>query len=235
MPRYKITKSLIESWYYVHDCWEGCEDDAMESFLRALRCEPEDLTEEQQQNIQNGHDFETLIEHIANDRFIPKLEWEKDKDGNLIIEPNSGEPMAHQVYPKTYRAAYELAQLVKGAQFQVRIQKPITVNGMDFEIVGVLDALREGTIFDFKFKNKSFGSLDLAGDYLDSAQHPFYFYLVPEARKFLYMVSDGNDIYIEQYFPEETRSAEEIIAEFILFLESSNLMDEYKAHWQIAA
>ena len=136
---------------------------------------------------------------------------------------------------KWYRAAYELAQIVKGAQFQVRIRKPITVNGMEFELVGVLDALREGTIFDFKFKNKSFGSLDLAGDYLDSAQHPFYFYLVPEARKFLYMVSDGNDIYIEQYFPEESRSAEEIIAEFISFLESSNLMDEYKAHWQIAA
>ncbi len=212
MPRYKITKSLIESWHYVHDCWEGCEDDAMESFLRALRCEPEELTDEQKQNIQNGHDFEELIESIANG-----ADWETDKEH------------------KWYRAAYELAQLVKGAQFQVRIRKPITVNGMEFEIVGVLDALREGTIFDFKFKNKSFGSLDLAGDYLDSAQHPFYFYLVPEARKFLYMVSDGNDIYIEQYFPEETRSAEEIIAEFILFLESSNLMDEYKAHWQIAA
>ncbi|MBO6269418.1 MAG: hypothetical protein J6N19_09800 [Clostridium sp.] len=212
MPRYKITKSLIESWYYVHDCWEGCEDDAMESFLRALRCEPEELTDEQKQNIQNGHDFEELIESIANG-----ADWETGKEH------------------KWYRAAYELAQLVKDAQFQVRIRKPITVNGMDFEIVGVLDALREGTIFDFKFKNKSFGSLDLAGDYLDSAQHPFYFYLVPEARKFLYMVSDGNDIYIEQYFPEESRSAEEIIAEFISFLESSNLMDEYKAHWQIAA
>lgn len=212
MPRYKITKSLIESWYYVHDCWEGCEDDAMESFLRTLRCEPEELTDEQKQNIQNGHDFEELIESIANG-----AAWETDKEH------------------KWYRAAYELAQLVKDAQFQVRIRKPITVNGMEFEIVGVLDALREGTIFDFKFKNKSFGSLDLAGDYLDSAQHPFYFYLVPEARKFLYMVSDGNDIYIEQYFPEESRSAEEIIAEFISFLESSNLMDEYKAHWRIAA
>ena len=212
MPRYKITKSLIESWYYVHDCWEGCEDDAMESFLHALRCEPEEMTDEQKQNIQNGHDFEELIESIANG-----ADWETGKEHKL------------------YRAAYELAQLVKDAQFQVRIRKPITVNGMEFEIVGVLDALREGTIFDFKFKNKSFGSLDLAGDYLDSAQHPFYFYLVPEARKFLYMVSDGNDIYIEQYFPEESRSAEEIIAEFISFLESSNLMDEYKAHWQIAA
>ena len=56
MPRYKITKSLIESWYYVQDCWEGCEEDAYNSFLHVLRCEPEELSEEQQKNIQNGLD-----------------------------------------------------------------------------------------------------------------------------------------------------------------------------------
>lgn len=120
MPRYKITQSLLSAWYYVHDCWEGCEDDAMEEFLHALRCEPEELTDEQKQNIQNGHDFEELIESIANG-----ADWETDKEH------------------KWYRAAYELAQIVKGAQFQVRVRKPITINGMEFEIVGVLDALRE--------------------------------------------------------------------------------------------
>ena len=118
-------------------------------------------------------------------------------------------------------------------QFQVRIHKPITVHGMEFEIHGVLDALKEGVIFDFKFKNKSFGSIDLPGTYLDSAQHPFYFYLVPEARKFLYLVSDGSDIYIEQYTPEESRDAYDIIAEFVDFLNSAGLMDEYKKHWAV--
>lgn len=211
MPRYKITKSLIESWYYVHDCWEGCEDDAMESFLRALRCEPEELTDEQKQNIQNGHDFEELIESIANG-----ADWETDKEH------------------KWYRAAYELAQIVKGAQFQVRIHRSITVRGMEFEIHGVLDALKEGVIYDIKFKNKSFGSSDIAGDWLDSPQHPFYFYLVPEARKFMYLVSDGSDIYIEQYLPEETRKAADIISEFVDFLETAGLMDVYKANWQVA-
>ena len=77
-------------------------------------------------------------------------------------------------------------------------------------------------------------SLDLAGNYLDSAQHPFYFFLVPEAHDFLYLVSDGNDIYIERYTPDETRSAAEIISEFVSFLTASNLMDEYKTNWQIA-
>ena len=232
MPRYKITKSLIESWYYVQDCWEGQEEAAMDSFLHALRCEEEELTEEQQQNIQNGFDFEALVTDIATGRFVPEFVT----DGT--VNPSSygdGEPMGYNKYPKWYRAASQLADLVRGAQFQVRIAKPITVRGIDFEIHGVLDALREGTIFDFKFKNKSFGSLDLPGNYLDSAQHPFYFYLVPEARRFQYLVSDGSDIYIEQYTPEESRDAYDIIAEFVDFLNSAGLMDEYKKHWLVAA
>lgn len=229
MPRYKITQSLISAWNYVHNCLEGQEDAAMESFLTALLGEKEELTPEQMQNIQNGFDFEKLVTDIATGAFHPQYET----DG--MTEPNTGEVMGKDTYPKWYRPAAEFGALLRGAQFQVRIHRPITVRGMEFEIHGVLDALKEGVIYDIKFKNKSFGSSDIAGDWLDSPQHPFYFYLVPEARKFLYLVSDGNDIYIEQYFPEESRSAEEIIAEFISFLESSNLMDEYKAHWQIAA
>ena len=230
MPRYKITKSLIESWYYVQDCWEGYEEDAMNSFMAALRGEKEELTEEQMQNIQNGFDFEKLVTDIATGRFVPEFET----DG--AVNPSSygdGEIMGYNKYPKWYRVASEIAELVKGAQFQVRIHKPITVRGIDFEIHGVLDALREGTIFDFKFKNKSFGSLDLPGSYLDSAQHPFYFYLVPEARRFLYLVSDGTDVYIEQYTPEDSRDAYDVIAEFVDFLQSAGLMDLYKEHWAV--
>lgn len=228
MARYKITKSLIESWYYVHDCWEGCEEDAYNSFLHALRCEPEELSEEQQKNIQNGFDFEQLVTDIATGRFVPEFHPQ------VGTEPNTGETMEGAKYPKWYRAASEFGGLLKGAQFQVRIRKPITVGGMDFEIHGVLDALKEGVIYDIKFKNKSFGSLDLAGSYLGSAQHPFYFYLVPEAHDFLYLVSDGTDIYIERYTQEDSRSAEDVIIEFVSFLQSSGLMDEYRKHWQIS-
>ena len=233
MPRYEITQSLISAWNYVHDCWEGCEEDAMQSFLTALRGEKEELTPEQLQNIQNGFDFEKLVTDIATGKFHPQREWATDKDGNLSIEPNSGEPMCKETYPKWYRPAAEFGAMLKGAQFQVRIHRPITVRGMEFEIHGVLDALKEGVIYDIKFKNKSFGSSDIAGDWLNSPQHPFYFYLVPEARKFMYLVSDGNDIYIEQYFPEETVPAAKIIAEFVDFLEASGLMEVYREHWQL--
>jgi len=230
VARYEITKSLIEAWYYTFDCWEGQEESAYEDFLRALRREPPLLSEDQAQSIQNGIDFEKLVTDIATGTFKP--EWE----GSGQINPSSygdGEEMGHYVYPKWYRAASEFGSLLKDAQFQVRIHRPITVKGIEFEIHGVLDALREGVIYDIKFKNKSFGSLDLAGSYLGCSQHPFYFYLVPEARKFLYLVSDGNDIYIEQYTPEESRNAWDVIAEFVDFLESAGLMDLYKEHWAV--
>lgn len=228
MPRYKITQSLISAWNYVHNCWEGQEDAAMESFLTALRGEKEELTPEQMQNIQNGFDFEKLVTDIATGAFHPQYEF----DG--MTDPDTCEETCKEVYPKWYRPAAEFGAILRGAQFQVRIHRSITVRGMEFEIHGVLDALKEGVIYDIKFKNKSFGSSDIAGDWLDSPQHPFYFYLVPEARKFLYLVSDGNDIYIEQYLPEETRKASDIISEFVDFLETAGLMDVYKANWQVA-
>ena len=228
MPRYKITQSLIRAWNYVHNCWEGQEDAAMESFLTALRGEKEELTPEQMQNIQNGFDFEKLVTDIATGAFHPQYEF----DG--MTDPDTCEETCKEVYPKWYRPAAEFGAILRGAQFQVRIHRSITVRGMEFEIHGVLDALKEGVIYDIKFKNKSFGSSDIAGDWLDSPQHPFYFYLVPEARKFLYLVSDGNDIYIEQYLPEETRKAADIISEFVDFLETAGLMDVYKANWQVA-
>ena len=36
MPRYEITKSLIESWYYVQNCWEGSEDSAYEDSIHKI-------------------------------------------------------------------------------------------------------------------------------------------------------------------------------------------------------
>ena len=102
---------------------------------------------------------------------------------------------------------------------------------MTFLVYGVLDALQAGIISDVKFKNKSFGSLDLAGEYFDSPQHPFYFFMVPEARLFRYLVSDGTDLYIEQYTPDETPDAGELIAEFVDFLNVSGHMETYKKYW----
>ena len=229
MARYLVTQSLLSSWLYVYNCFEGCEDSAMEAFLHALRKEPEDLDDEQRERIQNGHDFETLVTDIATGRFSPTFET----DGTVNRSSyGNGEVMGHEKYPKWYKGASEIAPFLRGAQFQVKTSREIEVAGMTFLVYGILDALKAGVIYDVKFKNKSFGSLDLAGDYLDSPQHPLYFYLVPEARQFRYMVSDGQDLYIEQYEPSDCISAHDLILQFVQFLKANGLMDTYQQFWQ---
>ena len=200
--RYLITQSLLGAWNYVHSCYEGCEEDAMASFLSALRREPSEMNEA----IENGIEFENEIYAMASGQLRPP-------------------------HPKWERGICQIASLLAGAQFQVRVQREIKIDGMTFLVYGILDALQAGTIYDIKFKNRSFGSLDLAGDYLDSPQHQFYFYLVPEALRFRYLVSDGQDLYIEEYRPEDTKDAGELIREFIAFLKAADLLDTYKQFW----
>ena len=202
MARYLITQSLLSSWSYVHNCWDGCEEDAMASFLSTLRREPDEVTED----MQNGIEFE-----------------------NAVYAEASGQLRPH--HPQWERGICAGASFLKGAQFQVRVQREIQIAGMNFLVYGVLDALQAGIISDVKFKSKSFGSLDLAGEYFDSPQHPFYFFMVPEARLFRYLVSDGTDLYIEQYTPDETPDAGELIAEFVDFLNVTGHMETYKKYW----
>lgn len=202
MERYLITQSLLSSWLYVHSCWEGCEDDAMADFLSTLRREPKPETEA----MADGKAFEDDVYRIAA--------------GQL-----------HADNSKWEYGAQAIASFIRGSQFQVKASRELNTCGMTFLVFGILDALRAGTIFDVKYKVKSFGSLDLAGSYLDSPQHPFYFYIVPEAKEFCYLVSDGSDLYMERYTPDETQTAESLITEFIQFLISANLLDEYKKYW----
>lgn len=202
MARFLITQSLLSAWSYVHYCREGQEEDAMASFLSTLRREPSEPTEA----MQNGIEFESAVYAEASGQMRPP-------------------------HPKWEHGICEVAAFLKDAQFQVRVQREITVRGITFLVYGVLDALHAGVISDVKFKSKSFGSLDLAGEYFNSPQHPFYFYLVPEAHLFRYLVSDGTDLYLEQYTPEDTQDAGELIDEFIQFLNASGLMETYKQYW----
>lgn len=221
MARYLITQSLLSSWNYTFDCFEGYEEEAREEFMQALHREKGEPSEA----MLKGIAFENLCYSIANGSFHPTTEQ------SFPCNPNSGEPMERHVYPFGFQGACKVAEFIKGAPVQVKAQREISVNGTDFLVYGILDALKAGTIYDVKFKNKSFGSLDLAGSYMDSPQHPAYFYIVPEASEFKYLVSDGSDIYTETYRREDTPFIGDIIGEFIDSIASWGLLDLYKEKW----
>ena len=202
MERYLMTQSLLSSWAYQFDCFEGCEDDAQAEFLRVLRREPGEQTEA----ILNGISFETGVYLAA---------------AGLPDKPN----------PKWIKGTQDIADIIRGAQIQVKVSREIEVDGMTFLLYGILDALKAGVIYDVKFMNKSMGGVDVYGKYLDSAQHPAYFYLVPEATEFKYLLSDGDDVYIESYRREDTRPISAFIHEFTESIRQQGLMDIYKEKW----
>ncbi len=225
MERFLITQSLISAWEYTFDCYEGSEDEAWEDFMRVLRREKDKPTEA----MLNGIEFETLCYNIASGAFQPG--WEDDG----CVVPSTGEVKGHPVYPRWYNGAHQIAQIIKGAPTQVKASRPLEVDGIPFLVYGVLDALKAGTIYDVKFTSKSLGGAEpphLYGKYLSSAQHPAYFYIVPDAMDFKYLLSDGEDLYIEQYRREDTRFIGDIIYEFIESIKTHGLLDIYREKWQ---
>jgi len=117
---------------------------------------------------------------------------------------------------KWREGALKVAEIIRGAQIQV-----------------VLDALKAGVIYDVKFLNKSLGSADVYGKWLNCTQHPAYFYLVPEAQEFQYVGSDGEDVYIETYQRDQSPDIHEIIHDFLEFLKSEGLTDVFMEKWVV--
>lgn len=199
-----ITQTLLSSWLYTFNCAEGYEEEANDDFLRTLRREPG----EQSEAMLNGIKFENSVYALARN------------------------PQDMTVWPNWKAAASKVADIIRGGQIQVKVQRNITVGNDTYLIYGILDALKAGTIYDVKFSSKGFGSAELAGKYLESPQHPAYMYCVPEAFAFKYLVSDGQDVYIETYTRKMTPDIGEIIRNFRTDLRARGLEEIYLEKWE---
>jgi hypothetical protein len=62
MSRYLLTQSLLGSWLYIYNAFEGYEDNAFDDFLLTLRREPKEQTEA----MLAGIDFENLVNAAAD-------------------------------------------------------------------------------------------------------------------------------------------------------------------------
>ena len=219
--RYLMTQSLLSSWQWLskaRDAYPFDEDkaDAAEAkaeadFLRALRRE----RGEPSPAMLAGRGFEALCYDIADGRFRPGRNVE------------SGEPM----FPPTYPGALQVARIINGGVWQVKLSKQISVGGRDFLLYGILDAVKAGTIYDIKYKTRSLGSVELPALYADSPQHPMYFALCPEATRFEYLVSDGQLMYAEAYERGDVAPIEATIGDFMEYLNRACLTGVYERHW----
>lgn len=212
MARYLMTHSLLSSWLYAikDNPYEDAttERDTMKEFMTNLRREPTPTTEA----MQKGIDFEHLVMNIV--------------DGIETIRSSGDDAPQPISEHRWYSAAEKVAHRVRGGIPQYKARRMVEAGGLTLVLYGRLDWLKAGEIIDTKFSSH----YD-RGKYIDSTQHPTYFELVPEARKFSYIVSNGMDVWTETYFREDTPSIFPVISDFLDWLAVMGLLELYKEKW----
>ncbi len=124
-PRLLITSSLLSSWLWIVDCYDGYES-AKEEFKRTLSREPFEPNESMQKGIQLEKD---ILSILCEESFRT---------------PDS-------VYDSCIR---EMAEKLKDCQFQIKASKDITIAGQSFLLYGRIDALRREWVYDIKYTEK---------------------------------------------------------------------------------
>lgn len=123
-------------------------------------------------------------------------------------------------------AARRFAVRCSGGLSQVPVTGDLTVEGMDFCLYGVCDYVKAGIIMDIKKVTRY-----EYGKYQHSPQHPMYLHLIPEAKRFDYLIFDGSNCHVETYRREDCKPIEQTIGEFIRFLKDTGGLDLYKHFW----
>ena len=122
----------------------------------------------------------------------------------------------------------EMAQELSGSQQQVSIFKDIYVDGQPILLHGVLDYLHAGHIYDCKY-SKTYH----LNKYLTSPQTPMYLALVPEAKDFTYIISDGKWVYRERYPRDIVPPIEIEIREFLTYCKQHELYETLVQKWRM--
>jgi hypothetical protein len=174
-------------------------EDGYEGFIKSLNRIPKTPTDA----MLLGIEFEGVVNSVLDGAYIPSNH-------------------------KWYNPIMELKELLDGSQQQVSVKRDIYVDGVCFQLHGVLDFLKAGIIYDTKFSKHYY-----MNKYLHSAQHPSYFYLIPEAYEFQYLSCDGEFVYKEIYRPEDTTPIEVTIRQFMQWLEKHHLIETYTSIWNL--
>lgn len=199
--RYLMTHSLLSSWLY------SMKSNPYEDLTTERNPEEEFLRvlrrepTETTQAMRNGIEFEDLVTQIAAGEDV-------DTDH------------------KWYAAAAKAASKLKGALTQYKAKLPIVVDGVEILLYGRIDFLKAGVVIDTKFSQ----SYD-RGKYIDSTQHPTYLRLIPEAESFMYLISNGTEVWTEVYRRDETCAIEPIISDFLKYLREKGWLEIYFQYW----
>jgi hypothetical protein len=173
------------------------------------------------------------------DDFLSVLHREKKPPTQAMLDGTRFENVLNNVLngeaiPADHEWVSVIAEMSKdlyGSQQQVTLFQDCDVNGQPFLLHGVLDYLRAGRIWDCKFTknyhlNKYFWE--------ETSQTAMYLALVPEARDFTYIISDGKYVYRERYPRDIVPPIEPTIKNFMDFCKKHGLWNTYVEKWRVA-
>lgn len=173
---------------------------------------------------------------VAWDSFVSTLRREKKEptqamqDGikfeDMVNRLVAGQSLEGEINAKWDAAARRFAGRCAGGLSQVPVTGNLSVSGMDFVLYGVCDYVKAGLIVDIKKVTRY-----EYGKYQHSPQHPMYLHLLPEAKRFDYLIFDGANCHVETYRRENCKPIEQTISEFIRFLDETEGLNAYKQFW----
>jgi hypothetical protein len=123
----------------------------------------------------------------------------------------------------------DIATIVKDGLWQETCKKELKIGNQEFLLYGRMDVIKRDTIYDIKYTS----NYEL-GKFLGSAQHLIYLYCTG-LPKFKYLVSNGKDFWIEDYFnnvniENEIKSK---INDFLSYLENdSEAKNLFETKWK---
>jgi hypothetical protein len=214
MTKYLITTTLINSFqYYINDKFKSPADSRAD-FLKTLSKEKFEPNEA----MQKGIDFENDINLACQGKyqfydFGCKDEEEKGLNAVLSYE----------------HIVSSLANIVKDGLWQETCKKELKIGNQEFLLYGRMDVIKRDTIYDIKYTS----NYEL-GKFLGSAQHLIYLYCTG-LPKFKYLISNGKDFWIEDYFnniniENEIKSK---INDFLSYLENdSEAKNLFETKWK---
>lgn len=158
----------------------------------------------------------------AKESFINYLKRVSQKENEFIKQGKEYEKSVYENKDEVF------SPIIKGGCFQVKKAIKENIDGVDYMLVGVVDVLKGGVVYDIKKVVKY-----ERPKYFKEYQHEFYLKLFPNALNMQYLICDiSNNHFIEQYNRGEGEKIETAIRNFISYLKENNLYDVYVENWR---
>lgn len=223
MSKYLITPTLISAYqYYINDEFKSPADSRADFFktLSREKFEPSEA-------MQKGIDFEAKVQFLTTDITVDDLRhFYKEKVGETVI--NHKLTIEDAINWLKQQPEFLISQVVENGLWQQTCKKDLKIGNKEFLLYGKMDVIKRDTIYDIKFTD----NYEL-GKFLDSSQHLIYLYCTG-LPKFQYLISDGEDYWIEDYYNHANIENEikSKISDFLGYLENDKEAKEmFETKW----